>query len=473
MDDSKHSKDLAHGFQQADKILATLDPRTLATTLEQAADITLIIEDGIIKDIAIPDTNLQQEGFATSWPGKSWIRTVTVESRPKIEDLLSASANRNSVTERQVNHMSTSAQDVPIKYKTVQTDQPNRIIALGRNLRSLSALQQRLVRTHQDLERDYARLRATETRYRVLLDTITEPILIIDADTMSIKDVNAPAIRLVGRVRDEIISQSIRDFFRQDQSGRLERLTARAISDGNAASDPIALMDGQTVKLFASAFHQGVGPQIMVRLQAETAAQPAEKGGDAMLNALQDLPDALVVTSPDLRILTANRAFLDNVQITGAAQIRGASLGDFLGRSQTDLNVLISNLKTGGFVRNFATSLTDRFGAEDQVEVSAIETSQSGQPVFGFSIRNVARRLPSDPGISERLPSTADQLTNLVGRVPLKDIVKEATVLIERLCIEAALNLTGDNRASAAEILGLSRQGLYSKLSRFGDTDDA
>jgi hypothetical protein len=40
--------------------------------------------------------------------------------------------------------------------------------------------------------------------------------------------------------------------------------------------------------------------------------------------------------------------------------------------------------------------------------------------------------------------------------------------MIERLCIEAALVITGDNRASAAEILGLSRQSLYAKLRRYG-----
>ena len=40
--------------------------------------------------------------------------------------------------------------------------------------------------------------------------------------------------------------------------------------------------------------------------------------------------------------------------------------------------------------------------------------------------------------------------------------------MIERLCIEAALSYTSDNRASAAEILGLSRQSLYSKLHRYG-----
>jgi DNA-binding NtrC family response regulator len=53
-----------------------------------------------------------------------------------------------------------------------------------------------------------------------------------------------------------------------------------------------------------------------------------------------------------------------------------------------------------------------------------------------------------------------------VGKVPLKDLVQETTDVIERMCIEAALELTGDNRVSAAEILGLSRQSLYVKMRR-------
>jgi DNA-binding NtrC family response regulator len=57
--------------------------------------------------------------------------------------------------------------------------------------------------------------------------------------------------------------------------------------------------------------------------------------------------------------------------------------------------------------------------------------------------------------------------------MPLKDIVRDTTDLIEQFCIEAALELTGDNRASAAEMLGLSRQSLYVKLRRFGIGDDA
>ena len=53
----------------------------------------------------------------------------------------------------------------------------------------------------------------------------------------------------------------------------------------------------------------------------------------------------------------------------------------------------------------------------------------------------------------------------------MKELVRETTDVIERMCIEAALKLTGDNRATAAEMLGLSRQILYVKLRRFGLAD--
>ena len=43
----------------------------------------------------------------------------------------------------------------------------------------------------------------------------------------------------------------------------------------------------------------------------------------------------------------------------------------------------------------------------------------------------------------------------------------ETIDMIEKMCIQSALELTGNNRASAAEMLGLSRQSLYVKLRRF------
>ena len=74
-------------------------------------------------------------------------------------------------------------------------------------------------------------------------------------------------------------------------------------------------------------------------------------------------------------------------------------------------------------------------------------------------------------GAGDRQGAAATQFTDLVGRVPLKDLVRDTAGVIEKLCIEAALRLTDNNRASAADMLGLSRQSLYIKLRRFGISD--
>ena len=92
---------------------------------------------------------------------------------------------------------------------------------------------------------------------------------------------------------------------------------------------------------------------------------------------------------------------------------------------------------------------------------------------FGLTIRPVRGRLAPPAQARLGAPRSVEQLTELVGRVSLKDIVRESTDIIEQLAIKAALQLTGDNRASAADMLGMSRQSLYVKLRRhsLGDLD--
>jgi DNA-binding NtrC family response regulator len=102
------------------------------------------------------------------------------------------------------------------------------------------------------------------------------------------------------------------------------------------------------------------------------------------------------------------------------------------------------------------------------VEVSAVSALDGELPCQGFTVRNVEKRAAGDTRKVRELPRSAEELTELIGRVSLKELVRETTDVIERLCIEAALELTGDNRATAAEMLGLSRQTLYAKLRRHG-----
>jgi transcriptional regulator PpsR len=181
-------------------------------------------------------------------------------------------------------------------------------------------------------------------------------------------------------------------------------------------------------------------------------------------------PDGLVFTDAQGRILSANRAFATLAQLSGEDQARGEMLDRWLGRTGVELGVLISNLRQRGSVGLFTTSLRGEYGAVLEVEISASQVGGGDAPALAFAVRDVGRRLQAAP--DERTPSrlarSPGELTELVGRVPMKDIVSETTDLIEQLCIETALQMTQDNRALAAQLLGLSRQSLYVKLRRYG-----
>ena len=66
------------------------------------------------------------------------------------------------------------------------------------------------------------------------------------------------------------------------------------------------------------------------------------------------------------------------------------------------------------------------------------------------------------------LAAALQSLASQVGRTPLTTLVRDTTTVLERHCIQAALELAGGKRTHAAELLGLSRQSLYAKLDRYG-----
>lgn len=470
MDARSRSETQASGmsapFRAPAKFLSDLDASIAAEIVTAAADIALVVEDGIIKDVALGDESLASEGFQENWRGKAWADTVTIESRQKIEELLSP--NSGNSRWRQVNHPSQSALDVPVRYTAVKMGESERYVALGRELRATSALQQRLVEAHQNLERDYARMREAEARYKLLFESVSEAVLIVGAAELVVESANPAAARLLDRDARKLAGQPLADLFEASSSKAVSKVVAESVSGARSNSVPVRLAGGKEAVLSVSAFREDRAQRLIVRLDSDESLPADLASRRSLLSVLDSLPDGLVLADADQRIVAANESFARLAKISGEGEASGSRLQDFMGRSSTDLNVLYSTLKKNGVIRNFATVLRDRFGDEEPVEVSAVYAPAGEAELFAFSLRSIARRLPSSAGLDEQLPSSASRFTDLVGRVPLKEIVKESTVLIERLCIEAALEITDNNRASAAEMLGLSRQGLYSKLKRSG-----
>jgi transcriptional regulator PpsR len=427
---------------------------------------------GVVRDAAFGSEELATAlGGPAAWTGKPWLETVTVESRPKVESLLRDASGGGAARWRQVNHPVAAGPDVPVSYATVDLQRDGRMIAIGRDLRAVAALQQRLVDAQQAIERDYWRLRHAETRYRLLFQTAAEGVLVIDATSQKVVEANPAASRLLGEAARRLVGRAFPDGLDAASTQAVHAMLAAVRAVGRAEETRIRVADGERTLLASAAlFRQDNVSLFLVRLLPDDphGARALPETQEQLLHVVEQAPDAIVVTDTEGRVLTANRAFRDLAQLASEEQAQGASLDRWLGRPGVDLNVLLNNLKQHGSVRLFATTLRGEVGATADVEISAVAVHNAAQRCYGFSIRNVGRRLSADPRAGRELPRSVEQLTELVGRVALKDLVREATDLIERLCIEAALDLTGDNRASAAEMLGLSRQSLYVKLRRYG-----
>lgn len=458
-------------FKAPHKSLGNLDADAAARLIAASADAALVIDTaGVIRDVSFGSDELSKE-LQARWHGRPWLDTVTDDSRPKIEALLRDAAAGAPVRWRQVNHP-TAIGSVPVLYSAVRFGDDGRVVAVGRDLRAMAALQQRLMDVERSMERDYSRLRDAETRYRMLFQLASEAILIADGGSQRIVDANPAAAELLGSSVSKLIGRPLAEQFERKSSAGVEMLLDTVRAAGRADDARLRLATGGAeCSVSASLFRQDGASQLLVRLTDIAGGALRAMGpqrGSRLLEAVENSPDGFVVTDPSGRIQSANRAFVDLVQLTNETQAQGESLDRWLGRPGVDLNVLIANLREHSSVRLFATTLRSEYGAKAEVEISAVMVDDSRQPYCGFTIRNIERRLTAATRSSRALPKSVDQVAELVGRVALKDIVRETTDVIERMCIEAALELTKDNRASAAEMLGLSRQSLYVKLRRYG-----
>lgn len=461
----KHSIEGKNPFRNAAELFDTLDADAAMKVAMVAGDVTLVLDDtGTILDAAYdPD---EFPGFE-NWVGSNWIETVTDESRPKIMEMLAA-ARRGEVQHwRQVNHPSREG-DVPIRYAVLSVNGGEHRIAFGRDLRETGKLQARLLQVQQSLERDYMRMRHLESRYRMLFELSAEPVLIVEAQTLRIREANSAAHTLMNARAGTLQSKKLLTLLDKDSRDPMQTIVGAALTSGSVSPIPIKLLKpARDVTASIAGFTQDRGQFLLLRLVPKGEGEAAQ-APSPVVDLVEDMPDAFVVANAQLELVNANHAFVEMVQAASVDQVRGRHLSEWIGRPGIDLDLIEGQIQQHGSARNVSTVLRVAGDLEGEpVELSAVR-SAGDEALYAFVIRPIGRRLRDLPPGSEDLPRSVEQLTDLVGRMSLKDIVRESTDLIERLCIEAALSYTSDNRASAAEILGLSRQSLYSKLHRYG-----
>lgn len=455
--------------------LGNLTEDAFARLVRAAFDMTFVLDkDGVIEDVSVRKAELIALG-CKSWVGRIWVDTVTSESRVKVQEMLASQDDSEDLRWRQVNHPMDKGADLPVQYAVLRLGEDGRFLALGRDMEAIAVLQRRLIETQQSIERDYLRLRHIETKYRILFETGSEAVLLVDGLSFRVLDANSSAQMFVKDSNKKLVGRDITDCFESTYRDEIQSLLRMAHATGRVEMCRARFIGASgDCTVSASVFRQESGPHFLVRLLPHgMVARPTSTADQELLfsEALEHSPDGFVLTDRAGVIKSANAEMMIMLGVTAMSQLHGQPLENWLVRGGVDWGVLLTNLRAQTLVKDFSTELRVMAGSTIAVEISAL-TLNTDQAYYAFYIRDVERaRVKEAPVVGGMVGSVAE-LSKLVGRMPMRDIVGETVDMIEKMCIQSALELTRNNRASAAEMLGLSRQSLYVKLRRFEMVSD-
>ncbi len=451
--------------------LDLVDIKTAVSLVAYSADVVFVLDaNGTIRDVV----NAEKIGIddSSGLMNKKWMDTTAIDSHPKVHALMDANTTEDTQKWRQINQLLPDGKSLPILFSTVRLPKQKSVLAIGRDLRNISTLQQRLVEAQQEIERDFARLNAIENRYSQLFNITDQAYLLIDSQTLRIMEANKASGTLMGDPK-KLLGKAIGDLFsKADQEVIQDYFADFKISNLQQNRVVHLLNSAAEIEITSALLREGRQSVYLVSLNplsVNTAAINYGEQSALVLKAIEESSDAFVVTNLQGLILSSNKAFTQMTHSAQAEYVIGKSLEQWLGRSTIDLRILLNTLREHGVIKNYATTITSYDGGSPlEAEISGVDVRSHNPRAFAFSIRSISKRAKQPGPSPSNIEKNARHLTELVGKVPLKGIVTETTDIIEKLCIISALELTMSNRASAAELLGLSRQGLYIKMRRFG-----
>ena len=446
-------------------------PELLTEILSSASDIALLVDADLRIMSVLVNPNHRSFGQLSDWEGGLLSSVLTEESMRKFEKRLieMRDAHRGPLAV-EINHADRMNWEFPIRYSMHRIVSDGSLLLLGRDLRPIAEVQQQLVAAQMTLERDYETQREMDTRYRVLMEVSRDPIVLISMSSGRIADVNSAAAALLGGQRADLVGAAIAQEFEGRRRGEfLESMANLAVAESQGPIELTARRSQKRLLITPTVFRAAGERILLCQLDsADIVGSSADELGAGLARLYHEGVDGIVFADGEGIIRAANEAFLNLTDAPNMAAVRGKSLTDFLARGAVDLRVMLEAVKRTGQLRLYATRLNTDYSGQIAAEISATWLGDLANPIMAMVVRDASRiEAPRRPGIAGP-DEGSRKVMELVGSSTLRDIVAETTDVIEKMCIETALELTRNNRVAAAGMLSLSRQSLYVKLRKFG-----
>ncbi len=347
-------------FTSPQTSLGNLDAASVARLIGASSDITLVMDgDGVILDTAFQSGQLLEAlNDSAGWVGQTFGAVVAPDSRAKTAALLQDAMEHDQPRWRHINHRATDGRSIPILYCCVETGGNGRMMAFVRDLSAVSALQQRLVNAQQSMERDYARLRDIEERYRLLFQQSSDAVLILDPVRGRIIEANAAASALCGLGTAGVSGRPLIEVLDTDGLAGVQAPISSIRAGGRLEDVPTVLShSGCAVILRMARFPQENDTLVlmcMVPVQPVPSIPTVSDSKAVLLRTVESMPDAFVVTDTEGSVITANTAFREMVQLRHEDEVVGQPLDRWVGATGLDMSVVAANLRSRGVVRFLA-----------------------------------------------------------------------------------------------------------------------
>ncbi len=377
--------------------LSAWAPELAKTFVSLASDIALVIDEGgVIRNVAQGSTEPIAPG-AYQWVGRAWIDTVSGDTRPKIENLLKEVASTGIARRREVNHPLSADSSIPVAYTAIRLGNNGPVLAVGRDLRTIAAIQKRYVESQQEMERGYWQARQAEARYQLLFQVATDAVAVVDGETLQIVEANQAAAALFGTAAEQLQGQHIGSGFEHHSRGAVNELLGTARATGQSGEIRARLQGTLTsTSVVATPFRSDDTMRLLVRMRAIDTASPSASLNKTLARLVDDASDGVVVTDSSGRILVANPAFVALAGLGNEAQAKGQPLMTWLGLADQPLAALVAKVRRDGIARQIGSRVKRGTASEVPAEASAALLTEGDQECIGFTIRPTARTAIDD-----------------------------------------------------------------------------
>ncbi|MGR3705458.1 transcriptional regulator PpsR [Sulfitobacter sp.] len=439
--------------------------------ISRVSDIALIVDaSGQISSVSCDPGFVGQDHLA-AWRDVRIQATLTVETVPKFEARIARFLEgTGDVLPVELNHRASDGfAELPVKYTFHKVGDGDAILMLGSDLRRTAEMQQQLVAAQMALEADYEAQREHDIRLRVLMESSDVATVFISVPTGQIVSCNSAAEVLLGQSKDALKDAPLANYFEiKGRKDVVDRMVSAATDQSQPPVIAKSAKGSRKLSLNPTLFRGASGQMMLCRI---TQAGAHNASADQLQYNLSDLfqngVDSFVFVSESGNIISANDAFLKLAHVTHSQSVVGKSLADFCARGTIDLNVMIENARRSGGMRLYATKITSEHGSESAVEISTTQLNTGADPIYAMVIRDSHRVETVNSQMTKITEVDMNSVAELIGGQSLKDIVAKTTDVVEKMCIETAVQMTSNNRVAAAEMLGLSRQSLYVKLRKY------